>query len=63
MLPEQCPNITEFTFDADETPEAEYPIKAALRFVSPETKAAVYQDMARRLAGGGRLVWSRYEYE
>ena len=51
VLPEQCPNITEFTFDPEETPELEYPIMAALGFVSPEAKDAVYADMARRLAG------------
>jgi hypothetical protein len=51
ILPDQCPNITEFTFDPDETPEAEYPIFAALGFHSPEMKEAVYADMARRMAG------------
>ena len=50
-LPEQCPNITGFTFDPDTTPESEYPVIVALGFVSPEAKDAVYADMARRLAG------------
>lgn len=51
ILPDQCPNITEFTFDPDETPEAEYPIVVALGFHSDEAKSAVYADMARRMAG------------
>ena len=51
QLPEQCPNITEFTFDPNDTPELEYPIRVALGYTSMEAKAAVYSDMARRMAG------------
>ena len=51
VLPEQCLGLTEFTFDPDDTPEAEYPILATLGFVSLEAKEAVYKDMASRLAG------------
>lgn len=50
-LPEQCHNLTEFTFDPDETPESEYPVHVALGFVSPEAKEAVFKDMASRLSG------------
>ena len=50
-LPGQCPNITEFTFDPATTPEAEYPIQVALGYTSEEAKAAVYREMALRMAG------------
>ena len=50
-LPDQCPSLTSFTFDPASTPESEYPVKVALGFTSPEAKAAVYSDMARRMAG------------
>jgi hypothetical protein len=50
-LPEQCPSITEFTFDPDMTPEMEYPIRIALGFYSQADKDAVFADMAKRLAG------------
>ena len=51
QLPAECPNITEFTFDPSETPELEYPIRVTLGYTSSEAKAAVYSDMARRMAG------------
>jgi len=51
QLPAECPNITEFVFDPETTPEVEYPVKVALGYTSPEAKAAVYSDMARRMAG------------
>lgn len=50
-LPAECPNITSFTFDVADTPEMEYPVQVALGFKSPADKAAVYADMARRMAG------------
>ncbi|CAB9519814.1 inosine-uridine preferring nucleoside hydrolase [Seminavis robusta] len=50
-LPAECPNITEFVFDPESTPELEYPVKVALGFKSAEAKAAVYEDMARLMAG------------
>jgi hypothetical protein len=50
-LPEQCPSMTNFTFNVSDTPEMEYPVHVALGFTSPEAKAAVYSDMARRMAG------------
>lgn len=50
-MPDQCPNMTNFTFSVDDTPEMEYPVMVALGFTSPEAKAAVYSDMARRMAG------------
>eukprot|EP00980_Cylindrotheca_fusiformis_P030231 scaffold24574_cov157-Cylindrotheca_fusiformis.AAC.3 len=51
LLPDQCPNITSFTFNVTDTPEEEYPVQIALGFVSWEAKAAVYGDMAKRMAG------------
>ena len=51
QLPGQCPNITEFTFDPASTPEEEYPIQVALGYTSEEAKAAVYREMALRMAG------------
>jgi inosine-uridine nucleoside N-ribohydrolase len=50
-LPEQCPALSEYTFDKANTTEAEYPIKVALGFKSPEAKASFYRDMASRMAG------------
>lgn len=50
-LPADCPSLTSFTFDVADTPEMEYPVMVALGFNSPEDKAAVYADMARRMAG------------
>ncbi|CAJ1959076.1 unnamed protein product [Cylindrotheca closterium] len=50
-LPAECPNITSFTFNVTDTPEMEYPVQVALGFNSPADKAAVYADMARRMAG------------
>ena len=49
-LPDQCPALTEFTFDPDSTPEAR-PVKVALGYVSQEAKDSVYAEMAARLAG------------
>jgi hypothetical protein len=43
--------MTEFTLNPGDTPELEYPVKVALGYSSPEAKAAVYQEMARRMAG------------
>ena len=43
--------MTEFIFDPEDTPELEYPVKVALGFASQEAKAAVYNEMARRMAG------------
>ena len=54
-LPDECPGLTEFVFDPNDTPEEEYPIMVALGFVSPEAKKAVYRDMASRLAGDTTL--------
>jgi hypothetical protein len=45
-LPEECPGLTEHTFDEADTLAAEYPIKVALGFTSAETKASFYSDMA-----------------
>jgi len=50
-LPEVCPNLTEFVFDPDETPEQELPVKVALGFASAEAKASFYAEMAERMAG------------
>lgn len=63
VLPEQCPALTEFTFDPDDTPEAEYPILATLGFVSQEAKDAVYKDMASRLAGEYTLCGVKSDFE
>jgi hypothetical protein len=43
--------LSEHTFDKANTTEAEYPIKVALGFKSPEAKASFYSDMASRMAG------------
>jgi hypothetical protein len=51
VLPEQCPSMSNFTFNVTDTPEMEYPVMVALGFTSKEAKAAVYSDMARRMAG------------
>lgn len=63
VLPEQCPGLTEFTFDPDDTPEAEYPILATLGFVSLEAKEAFYKDMASRLAGEYTLCGVKSDFE
>ena len=51
VLPEQCPSLTPFTFDPNDTPEEEYSVKVALGYKSIEAKNAFYRDMALRLAG------------
>ena len=50
-LPEQCPVLTEHTFDASMTPEEEIPVKVALGYKSTEAKTRFYADMASRMAG------------
>lgn len=50
-LPTDCPSLTEFTFDADETPEVETPVTIALGFKDPSAKLQFYNDMAKRMAG------------
>ena len=49
-LPEQCPALTEFTFDPESTPETK-PVKVALGFTDQEAKDSVYAEMAARMAG------------
>ena len=51
VLPEQCPSLTPFTFDPNDTPEEEYSVKVALGYKSVEAKNSFYRDMALRLAG------------
>lgn len=50
-LPEQCPALTEFTFDEDETPEYEIPVTIALGYKNAEAKESFYAAMASRMAG------------
>ena len=50
VLPDQCPNINEFTFNVSDTEEMEYPIMVALGYTSLEAKADFFCDM-HRLAG------------
>jgi hypothetical protein len=50
-LPDQCPMLTEFTFDPDDTPEKEIRVKIALGFMSPEAKESFFASMAARMAG------------
>ena len=49
---DQCPMLTNFTFDPDETPENEVPVKITLGYTSPEAKARFFANMATRMAGG-----------
>lgn len=51
-LPTDCPGLTEFTFDANETPEVETPVMITLGYTDPEAKTQFYFDMALRMAGG-----------
>jgi hypothetical protein len=48
---EECPSLTEYTFDAGETPEVESPVTIALGFKDPSAKSQFYTDMAMRMAG------------
>lgn len=50
-LPEQCPALTNYTFDSSKTPEYEMPVKVALGYTSVEGKASFYKSMAARMAG------------
>ena len=44
VLPEQCPSLTPFTFDPNDTPEEEYSVKVALGYKSIEAKNAFYRS-------------------
>ena len=50
-LPDQCPYLTDITFDPSETPEDEMPVTVALGYKSAEAKASFYTEMAERMAG------------
>ena len=50
-LPEQCPALTEFTFNPATTPEAPKPVNVALVFERPQAKDILYAEMAARMAG------------
>jgi len=50
-LPEQCPALTPYTFNPDDTPEMEKGVSAALGFVSLEAEASFFAEMAARMAG------------
>lgn len=50
-LPDQCPALTNWTFDPLETPEMEIPVTIALGYMSEEAKASYYSEMASRMAG------------
>ena len=49
---DQCPMLTNFTFDPKDTPETEVPVKITLGYKSPEAKARFFANMATRMAGG-----------
>jgi hypothetical protein len=49
---DQCPRLTNFTFDPADTPENELPVTIALGYVSPEAKGRFFANMATRMAGG-----------
>ena len=51
VLPDQCPALTEFSFDPADTPEEDMPVTVALGFASPEAKDSFYAEMAERMAG------------
>ena len=55
-LPDQCPSLTQFSFDPEETLENDSPVKVALGFTSQDAKDSFYTEMAERMAGtfGGR---------
>lgn len=50
-LPDQCPSLTEFSFDPADTPEEDMPVTVALGFTSQEAKDSFYAEMAERMAG------------
>ena len=50
-LPAQCPALTPFTFNPDETPEVEKPVKVALGFATLTAKDNFFAEMAERMAG------------
>merc|ERR1712227_586590 len=47
----KCKALTPYTFDRDSVAEDPVPIKAALGFVSNETEADFFREMATRMAG------------
>merc|ERR1711901_16893 len=47
----KCKALTPYTFDRDSVKEDPVPIKAALGFVSNETEADFFREMATRMAG------------
>merc|ERR1712227_1115227 len=47
----KCKALTPYTFDRDSVKEDPVPIKAALGFVSNETEAGFFREMATRMAG------------
>merc|ERR1712146_623865 len=47
----KCKALTPYTFDRDAVSEDPVPIKAALGFVSNETEADFFREMATRMAG------------
>ena len=49
---DQCPYLTNYTFDPAETIEEEAPVKITLGYTSPEAKARFFANMATRMAGG-----------
>jgi inosine-uridine nucleoside N-ribohydrolase len=55
-LPDQCPYLTPWSFDPEETPGNDSPVKVALGFASQDAKSSFFSEMAERLAGtfGGK---------
>ena len=55
-LPDQCPTLTPWSFDPEETSENDSPVKVALGFKSQDAKNSFYTEMAERMAGtfGGK---------
>lgn len=50
-LPDQCPSLTPFTFELEDTTEKELPVMVALGYKSVEAKNHFFADMAARMAG------------
>eukprot|EP00934_Nitzschia_sp_Nitz4_P003569 Nitzschia sp. Nitz4//scaffold66_size103028//32655//37048//NITZ4_004495-RA/size103028-processed-gene-0.116-mRNA-1//-1//CDS//3329556341//3559//frame0 len=58
-LPDQCPSLTPWTFETEDTPETEYPVMVGLGYYSAEAKASFFADMATRMAGEIPACWNK----
>lgn len=50
-LPDQCPSLTPFTFEPENTTETELPVLVALGYKSTKAKTSFFADMAARMSG------------